>query len=174
MAFPAFTCVLSSIKLTIKASDGGVPSLSTETTLTIAIMDTNDHAPTILLTPCQTSPTEPNGKNWAIFRSVLIITFFYYSRRCQRERATGRLCRLVQRLRFGSRAERQDGHSNRAGQSVSFGRQWRPDRDQCCLWSRGTVELRVDGDCVWSGPAKEVWNARTIDMTLEWWMMQPH
>lgn len=39
-------------------------------------MDTNDHAPTILLTPCQTSPTEPNGKNWVIFRSVLILTFF--------------------------------------------------------------------------------------------------
>ena len=54
--------VYFSIKLTIKAADSGVPSLSSETTLTIKIVDTNDHAPTIVLTPCQPKAEEPNGK----------------------------------------------------------------------------------------------------------------
>ena len=62
--------VYFSIKLTIKAADSGVPALSSETTLTIKIVDTNDHAPTIMLTPCQPSLEEPNGENLRFCKKI--------------------------------------------------------------------------------------------------------
>ena len=51
------------IKLTILASDGGAPALSSEAQLTITILDSNDHAPTVSLTPCSTSENDDQGKN---------------------------------------------------------------------------------------------------------------
>ena len=47
--------------MTILASDGGVPALSSEAQLTITILDSNDHAPTVSLTPCSTSENDDQG-----------------------------------------------------------------------------------------------------------------
>ena len=53
--------------MTILASDGGAPALSSEAQLTITILDSNDHAPTVSLTPCSTSENgDDQGKNAAI------------------------------------------------------------------------------------------------------------
>ena len=61
------------------ASDGGAPALSSEAQLTITILDSNDHAPTVSLTPCSTSENgDEQGKNAPIsiatnYATVLII-----------------------------------------------------------------------------------------------------
>ena len=58
--------------MTILASDGGVPALSSEAQLTITILDSNDHAPTVSLTPCSTSENDDQGN----FEKMFFCTIF--------------------------------------------------------------------------------------------------
>ena len=47
--------------MTILASDAGIPSLSSEAVVVIRILDSNDHAPAVSLTPCVTDENTDDG-----------------------------------------------------------------------------------------------------------------